>query len=468
MDDNVINIPLIGGLSNRDRTGLTDARMINCYAELDPETKDWWIYRRPGLSAPVLTQSGGGRGVYFWQPPGGAPSLISIAGTTVYNGTLGATLGTILGGAPTYFQPMRTSPPALVFGDGSNAYVIQSSTVTKITDANFPTIFAPGWAYLDGTLYVMDYAGKIYGSNIDDPFTWNALNNLTADVEPSGGVTLTKYYAYVIAIKTDSAEVFYDADNTTGTPLAPVQGAFINYGCMDGATLQKFEGILFWVTRTAYNIPQVIRVDNLQPTIISTPPVERLLAGSIPGAWQSLAIRLAGHRWYIVTNINLNLTLAYDIDQQRWYRWTDVTGAYWPIGSIAGGGIGSPNIAQDYRAANATLSVLDSQDVYSTENGAAIPVDIYTRNLDFDTDKVKQLALLRIHADRLRGSTLTVRWSDDDYQTWSNPVPLDLGKERPIITDLGSFYRRAFRFTNTDYMPMRLRAASLHLGKGTL
>ena len=39
-------------------------------------------------------------------------------------------------------------------------------TVTKITDAQYPTTTVRGIAYLDGTYYVMNPNGQIFGSDL--------------------------------------------------------------------------------------------------------------------------------------------------------------------------------------------------------------------------------------------------------------------------------------------------------------
>ena len=47
----------------------------------------------------------------------------------------------------------------------------------------------------------MDSTARIYGSDLNNPAAWNALNFITAIKEPGSGVALAKSQNYVIAFK---------------------------------------------------------------------------------------------------------------------------------------------------------------------------------------------------------------------------------------------------------------------------
>ena len=50
-----------------------------------------------------------------------------------------------------------------VFKSTKDAFYYNGTTVTKITDADYPATTVRGIAYLDGTYYVMDPDGQIFG-----------------------------------------------------------------------------------------------------------------------------------------------------------------------------------------------------------------------------------------------------------------------------------------------------------------
>ena len=468
---NPLRWPLVSTLSNRDNTLRRDARMGNAYVELDPQTKEHQIRKRIGLGAPVYTLSGAGKGLYPWFTAPGVGEVVSIAGTSVYRD--GVFFATISGsGGQHYFAQIPSATQKLVFGNGQASYYTDNTTVTAITDPNFPGNIAgktlvPGWAYLDGTLYAMTQDGYIYNTlNPDDPSTWDPLGVIRAEIEPDGAVRLAKNLIYVIALKQWTSEIFYDAGNAQGSPLGFLPGGLINYGCLHANTVQDTEGTLIWVTSNRTVSPQVVRMDNLQVRVISTPPVERLLdATTAQSNFYSFVIRHAGHRWYVLTCTTVNLTLVYDMDQDLWIPWYDANGNYFPLVSQAFDVTGRHLLPHETTGA---VYVTDADYVYPTDNGAVPLVDIYTRNFDGGVALSKFLKTLYLHCDQTPGNRVLVRWSDDDYQTWSDFIEVNIEGSRPQLDDLGSFHKRALHIRHQAALPFRLRAASFKMDIGVL
>ena len=81
---------------------------------------------------------------------------------------------------------------------------------------------------------------------------------------------------------------------------------------------------------------------------------------------------------------------------------------------------------------------------------------------------LKYLHSMDFVADQTAGSTLMVRKTDDDYQTWSNPRMVDLGTHRPRLISNGSFRRRAYHFRHACNTALRIKAVELQLDIGTL
>lgn len=342
-----------------------------------------------------------------------------------------------------------------------------NGTGTATTTSNFPVPAVKGWAYLDGTTYVMNSSASIRGcADLNDPTDWSdVLNRLTAQIEADGGVFLAQQLVYVIAIGQWSTEVFYDAQNAVASPLSPVQGAKINHGCANGDSVQEIDGSLFWVTTNRSAAAQVIMVDQLKPTIISTKALDRILGAADLTSMKSFGLKYGGHRFYGITLPADNLTLVYDAAERLWAQWTDENGNYWPIVSssyLANTG----SILQ--HATNGKLYLFDLD--YATDDGAMIPVDIYTPNFDGATRRRKQLNVLEFLADRTEGSKLEVRYNDSDYRAdaWSNFRPVDLSVERPFLENNGSFVRRAYHIRHRCNTSLRMQGLEMQVDLGTL
>ena len=341
-------------------------------------------------------------------------------------------------------------------------------TPGTVQTPNFPSnnTICKGFVYLDGTLYVMDTNATIWGTKgLDDPSVWDPLNYIVARVEPDRGVTLAKQQSYVIALKEWTTEVFYDAGNPTGSPLAPVQGAKAPYGCVSADSVQEIDDNLFWVASNRTVSPQIVQMTDLKIKVISTPPIERLLDQADFSEVHSWNFKHGGHRFYGVTIKNENLTLVYDMNQELWYQWTDEDGSYWPIVQETFNDEDQHILQHE---TNGKLYIMEGDYEYPSDDGVVVPVDIVTANLSFGIDRRKVLKMMRFFGDQCQGSVLYVRVSDDDYQSWTQYRRVDLSKKRPILLDCGTFYRRAWHLRHFSNTPFRIKFIELQMDIGVV
>lgn len=454
-------LPLFIEPANRDETTSKDARLVNCFIE--KKGNDYTIYQRAGLTTSTQPSgtTGVGRGIYNWKG-----DIYSIVGNTLYKGT--TSKGTVDTTNGVYrFSQCLGATPKLSLGNGVKAYNYDDGAgLVQITDADFPTAFVKGWAYLDGTTYVMDSSANIQGSGLNAPPTWDPLNVLVAQVEPDGGVGLAKQLVYVIAFKQWSTEVFFDAGNATGSPLGPVQGAKINYGLTSQDAVQDAGGTLLWPGTTREGAVQVLSMDGVKADIVSTKAIERLLEGWDWTSIYSWYLKHDGHRFYGLTSTVSNMTLVYDLSERMWSQWTDKDGNYWPIVSS------TYTSTFGHLLQHATNGKIYSATMATTnDDGDTITVDIYTPNFDGGTKRKKQLSILALDADQAP-TELLVRRNDNDYNpaSWSPFRTINLASKQPMLTNCGTFRRRAYHFRHQKpnvRMP-RLRAVDMQIALGSI
>lgn len=462
-------LPLVIEPENRDETTGKDAKLINAYVERNDKTGEFWIFKRPGLLQTGATKVGNGYGVYNWNS-----DIYSIFGTTLYKN--GTSIGTVnaTGGVYRFSSSLGTTP-RLQLGNAVATYNWDNATLTQISGINFPgnTYIDPavkGIGYLDGTTYVMDTKAYIHGCDVvpglNSPNLWTEATNLIgAQIEPDRGIFLAKQLVYILALKEWSTEVFYDAQNTTGCPLGPVQGAKINYGCVSGASVQELDGVLFWLATNRSSSVQVIMLENLKASVVSTKPIERLLGEADFSSVYSFGIKYEGHRFYGFTLKNDNITLVYDMTDKMWSQWTDENGDYFKVVSNT--------FHQDtgrilQHETNGKLYLLDSE--YFSDDGVLITVDLYTPNYDGGVRRRKQMTMMEFIGDQTAGSVLQVRTNDFDYDPtkWTNFRKVDMGMKKPVLANNGSFMRRATHIRHQCDTRMRLQAIELQLDIGVL
>jgi hypothetical protein len=326
--------------------------------------------------------------------------------------------------------------------------------------------------WLDFTLYVMDVAGNIWGSNLGDPTTWSSSNFIQPAAIAGVGVALAQHESLIVALKTGSIEFLYDAGNTTGSPLLPVPNSAVAWGCMDGGTVQNIENKLFWLATSAESGAFIAMLDQRQHRKISTPGVDRLL-DDVSGPFYSSAMKDMGHIYYVLTAVGANITLVYDLDQSIWYLWTDQNGNYWPWFGFASVTVPEPMVTcLSLKPALVNTTYQFDEEFYSDATtftaSALFPVDIYTPNYDSGSRRSDSLQRMDFIADQQPG-ILKSRWNDDDYAVgkWSQFRNVDLNQRRPNLLDNGSFRRRAYHFRWLENLPLRLEAVELNILPGT-
>ncbi len=457
-----VPIPLVAPIGARYSSLTVDSRLVNAFAEKG-NGKEVWVYKRPGFkSRSTALPAGTARGLYHWQG-----SVYSIVDDTVYKDGVALT-GTVVDSGRYSFTATLGTSPVLFFHNGTAGYTVGlTGTLAEVTDADFPPKYTPavplvaGAVYLNATTYVMDAKARIYNDTAagNDPSDWPAtLDSLVAQTEPDAGVCLAKQLVYVIAMKAAYSEAFYDAANAAGSPLAAVSGAKMNYGCKDARSVCDVGGDIYWISTTREGSVQVASISSLQIKIVSTPAIERILTEGDYTTVYSWAVRVEGHRFYGVTLVESNITLVYDVSTEFWYQWTDPNGDYLPYAFATLDTNGKAVFVHESTGETFNLDVATYGD-----DGVAFPVNIYTPNLYLDGLQEKAQSRLELLGDMVENSEVEVYFSDDDYATWQGPWSLDMSTPRPMISDLGSFSRRAFRFVHQADTSFRVERAVLML-----
>jgi hypothetical protein len=88
-----------------------------------------------------------------------------------------------------------------------------------------------------------------------------------------------------------------------------------------------------------------------------------------------------------------------------------------------------------------------------------------TTKYDFDLMDRKFMHSLDVVGDLTTGDTIDIRWSDDDYRTWSSWKTLNMSP-RAYFKRLGHFRRRAFELLHTGNYPLRLEALEFEVDIG--
>jgi translation initiation factor 1 (eIF-1/SUI1) len=444
--------------------------IVDVFANPEKENKKVFVKSRPGLAQAYTTAAGVARGAYYWVISG-TGYIITVTGSKVYsNGSLLYTLTTTTGQVGFTEFVNSSGVVSLVMVDGTKGYTFVDAVTapTEITDADFPTPHVPMPVFMDGYLFLAKLNTQdVYNSNLDDPTLWTAGDFLSAEMFPDTIVALTKNNNYIYAIGSNSLEYLYDAANATASPLARHDAAVQQFGTVAPASVVSTDKEVILVGETANGGHTVWSVDGFKEAEIGTVAIRSIFRaeGATLSSVVGHCIRVSGHKLYILTLTNF--TLVYDFDVKMWSEWySGATSGTSFIGSHAADG---PN-GQAYLLNSSTGVVYTISEDNHTDAGVAFVCQIVTPKYDYDSMNRKFMHRLSIIGDipdsAGAGNTLQVQWTDDDYQTWSTSRDLSFDNDYPMITQLGSFRRRAFSFTYNQPYLLRLEGFEVDINKG--
>jgi hypothetical protein len=479
-----VRVPLIGIPLYRD-TGARDQKYINVLVESNQnkQAQDTQHYaiKRPGL-VQFSRPSGGaatGRGMYSWN--GNLYSVFGSGTGALYKDNValsvpapGIAAGTNL--CDFEITSAIAGTPYLAVNDGSNMFLVNGAgTVTKVTDGDYPASNLGVVVFFDGYILVAKSNGKIYNSVNENPASWNGTglgpdtctDFLQAQMFPDNLVSIARQNNMLVAFGQWSTEFFYDAGNPSpGSFMAKLDQGALQVGCAGINTVMQHEDFVIWVARAqtgGYTVQKLEGITNLKT--VSTDPVERLLnsegaSGTLSSA-VAWAVRVGGHFIYVLTLPTLNRTLVYDIDEDRWTEFQGGSSGRFPyVWSTQHNNV--PLVQHETNG-----RIYQFSDTVYQDDGASIYTILQTRKYDADTSYRKFCSRLELVGDKTNStSSIDVQYSDDDYQNFSTARTVDANADRMFLTRLGSFRRRAWKFTHTANTPLRLEAYEMDLQLG--
>ena len=240
--------PILGQAYVARSVNAADNRMINLFPEVIPnEGKEaGFLNRAPGLRLLASVGFGPVRGLWTFNNVGYVVSgneLYRI--DSAYTPTL---IGAVAGTGPV---SMADNGTQLFIAANGPSYIYNSVTLAygAITDVDFPG--AVTVSYLDGYFTFNEpNSQKIWVTSLLDGTTIDPLDFASAEGSPDGLVAVLVNNREAWLFGTNSIEVWYDA-GTPDFPLARIQGASNEIGCVAPYSVAKLDNSLFWLGQDA-------------------------------------------------------------------------------------------------------------------------------------------------------------------------------------------------------------------------
>ncbi len=455
-----VRLPLLGEQINRTATTTKDQKYINIFPETIKipaiESTKIFLNKRPGLTLYKQFGSGEGRGVAWFNNA----FYIAVGNTIWKDGatpTAIITMTTTTGKVGMLLGNSTTIGDYLFICDGTDGWVINNvGTVTAITDPDFPSPHIPTPSFIDGYV-VLAQRSDVYTCDLDEPTSWNTSNYLSAEMFPDSVIALARQNNNVLVFGVYSTEFFYDAANVNGSPLARNDASTAQVGCISPNAIHQNEKQCFFIGQSDMGGRAVWQNVGFEMKKVSTEFIDRIIDAETNLADATgYGLRTMGHLFYVINLPTVNKTVVYDSEEKLWHQWSsDVSGIQ---------NVFNCNYTEDNNTGTSYLLSSTGGKLYNfnvnsyQDDTTPILVELQTGKFDMDTYKRKFLVNFRIVGDETPGNYVNVKWTDDDYQTWSNTKQIGLDDSFPNFARGGAFRRRALNIQHTLNLPLRLES----------
>ena len=433
--------PILGSSYVARSVNAADARMVNLYAEIIPEggKEPAFLTRAPGLRLLASIGTGPIRGL--WQF-GGNGYVVSGGELYKVNTSWATTfLGYISGTGPV---SMADNGTQLFIAANPDGFIYNASTglFAQISDPDYPGAVTVG--YLDGYFVFNEpNSQKVWVTSLLDGTSIDPLDFASAEGSPDNLVAIMVDHREAWLFGTNSVEVWYDA-GAADFPLARIQGAYNEIGCIAPYSVAKLDNGLFWLGADARGQGIVYRANGYTGQRVSTHAVEWQIQqyGSLSDAI-AYTYQQDGHAFYVLIFPSANTTWVYDVATQSWHERAGFSaGQFTRHRSNCQMAFNSVIVVGDY--ANGNIYALDMS-TYADNSDTQKWLRSW-RALPTGQNNLKRTAHHSLQLDCEAGMGLVtgqgsdpqvmLRWSDDGGHTWSNEHAVSMGK-------IGEYYRRA-------------------------
>lgn len=344
---------------------------------------------------------------------------------------------------------------------------LTKTPIAKILDTDFPgnaSLTTTGrFAPIDGYAAIMTTGGRVYTPSVNSVTGWVASEYIVAQEYPDPGLGVMRYRNYIVAFSKSSVEFFQNAGNTAGSPLSRIPHLAQKIGCIGQYAICEINNTIAWIGGNSGTLGIWI-LDGVSPRKISTPQLDVVLENTSSTNFRLNIVYSLG-KYYLAYTAAKDATNAYvyDFETGLWSQWVLVYG----ITQSDAPGFG---ISGHYYLGNDDAHwIINSL----APNDTQLTAEIMTAPIDFGTLNRKRIKAVRLVGDRATTAmSISVSWSDDDYQSFSTARSVDMNRSMPQLRGCGSTRRRAFKLTgignSESQVRLRLEAIEVEYEVGTL
>lgn len=404
-------------------------------------------------------------------------NVSSTAGLYVGQAISGTGIGT---GARIQSIDSATQITLTVQSTATNTTVTMTPTaLAKVISTNFPTNAQGGFAFLDGYSFIQDVNGKVWNSNINTITTWGASSYISANKSPDIGKGVYVWKNYVVAFGKDSTEFFQNAGNPSGSVLRRIDGMARRIGIksvtdtITGTPVHSFayaknvEDDLYFAGQSK-NAMGVYRISESGLEKVSTQHIDNIIYLKTP----QISSVFCGGQIGVAVSCDLEVTgypgdaMVYWPSSKVWTYWTSPTDGGSDRGMWGRCSIDVSTFTNYLCGINGKRFTTDV--TAFSDDGVAFDMFVQTPKLDLGTQNRKKIKSIGLVCDEQAAGTVTVEFSDDDFESLVTLGTLDITGPQPRLYRGGSFRGgRAWRLTHNDTEDFRAEAIEIEYEEGS-
>jgi hypothetical protein len=467
-------IPLVREMNSRGSSIFKDEYYTNVFPEnvknKITNDKELNLIKRSGSSQFIAGTGTTLRGSFNWKDQS---RLFKCIDRDVYiystlDGSLVAHLVNVVGvgvtrvGFCTYLYDDGTVK--VVVTDGTTLSTIDAANaVVASADPDLPTPHLPTPFFYDGyLLLVKSNTADCYNSDLNDPLAWTAGNFITAEMRADTVTAIVTLNNYFLLLGNRSIEYFWDAGNDTGTPFQRNDTPIKLNGYIGGLT--QFGNKVFLVGEEVEGEPNVFMLEDFKMTPVGDEAVRRFLSSQTLNNLTGNVISIDGNDLYVLSGTTSTYFMV--LETKLWGLLTYQNNLTFPImdAFTINTAVGNKTL---FSLTTGTATYQFDPQLYQ-DSGVNFSCTIVTDTQMFETWNNKFMSSVIPWCDRTEvDANLQIQWTDDDYITYSNPRTVNLNQERPDISQLGRFRKRAFKLIYSANQPLRISKLEVGLNLGT-
>jgi hypothetical protein len=363
---------------------------------------------------------------------------------------------------------------------GKLVKITQAGALTTCADADYPAGLID-IKHIDGYLVgIKPGTADIYNSDLNNPFSWTAGNFISAEQYGDTAKALGTHHNYIVIFGTQSIEFLYDAGIATGSPFQRNVSYSKQIGYVGG--LAQHGDQLFFLGQARDGSVDLYVMENTDVKAVGGGLAQQVLMQFFYGADDAFSLDpyvmtctivncpKTGHNFYSLSYVPPTgaKSFVFDLKTFVWSEWKYSNNPSWGIRYSASFQTVYPLRHFSLVLARETnTSILTFDPSLFQDVGATLTWNLQTDLQDFGTINQKSMHRLSFYTDKPTTSrTVSIQWTDDDYQNYNTAVTVDLNQELPAIRRLGRFRRRALKLTGTFNDDFRLFKIECDINKG--